>query len=181
MIRKAQKSGIQIYNGRYPDIFEIFRQIYNATMDKDNASAYYYFSPDFYRSICTDLAVNAQVFFAVLDDTVIAAAIMLSANGFMNYHLSGSVKAYAHLAPTNLLLYEAALWGCANGYKSLHMGGGVGSREDNLFKFKKSFYRKEELPQFAVGKKIFNQIRYDELLNLRPECMESDYFPQYRG
>lgn len=181
MIRKAQKNGIRIYNGRYPQIFETFRGIYESTMDKDNATAYYYFSREFYDSICQDLAANAQVFYAVLEGKVIAASIMLSANGWMNYHLSGSLREYAHLAPSNLLLYEAALWGSANGCRWLHMGGGVGSREDSLFKFKRSFYRQEELPQFSIGKKILDQNAYDELVAMRGGCEGISFFPRYRG
>ena len=128
-----------------------------------------------------DLAANAQVFYAVLEGKVIAASIMLTANGWMNYHLSGSLREYANLAPSNLLLYEAALWGSANGCRTLHMGGGVGSREDSLFKFKKSFYRLDELPQFAIGKKILDQNAYDELVALRGGCEGISFFPQYRG
>ena len=104
VIRKAQKNGIEIFNGRYPEIYEIFRKIYNSTMDKDNADSYYYFSPEFYKSVCNDLPHNAQVFYAQLDGKVIAASIMLATNGRMNYHLSGSVKEFASLAPSNLLL-----------------------------------------------------------------------------
>ena len=181
MIRKAQKNGIKIYSGRYPEIYERFRTIYNSTMDKDEAEKYYYFAPEFYQSICDDLAQNAQIFYAELDGKIIAASIMLAANGRMNYHLSGSLREYANLAPTNLLLYEAALWGSANGCKTLYLGGGVGSGEDSLFKFKKSFYRLDDLPRFYIGKKIMNQERYDELVDLRDDIPENGYFPQYRA
>ncbi len=181
MIRKAQKNGIVIYNGRYPEIYKIFREIYNGTMDKDNASAYYYFSPEFYESVLNDLPQNAQVFYAVWEDKIIAASIMLACNGKMNYHLSGSLREYAHLAPSNLLLYEAALWGCANGCKSLYLGGGVGSGEDSLFKFKRAFYRGEALHRFYIGKKVFNQEKYDELVSMRESLPEGGFFPRYRA
>ena len=136
MIRKAQKNGIRIYNGRSVELYRVFREIYNGTMQKDNAVDYYYFGEEFYDSLLHDLPHNAQIFYAVYEDKIIAASIMLAENGFLNYHLSGSLREYAHLAPSNLLLYEAALWGCANGCKALHLGGGVGSGEDSLFKFK---------------------------------------------
>ena len=61
-VRKAIKNDIKIYNGRYPEIFEEFRKVYNATMDKDNADEYYYFSPEFYASILNDLSHNAEIF-----------------------------------------------------------------------------------------------------------------------
>lgn len=180
MIRKAIKNGVAIYNGRFPDIFSEFRTIYNGTMDKDNADAYYYFGPGFYRSILEDLPQNAQVFWAEKDDQVIAASIMLIANGRMNYHLSGSLQEYRSLAPTNLLLYESALWGCANGCKTLYLGGGVGSGEDSLFKFKRGFYR-GDLTHFYIGKKVYNQGHYDELVSLRDKIDKPFFFPKYRG
>ncbi len=180
VIRKAEKNGVRIYNGRYPEIYETFRRIYNATMDKDNADKYYYFGSEFYDSLLNDLPQNAQVFYAVKDERVIAASIMLSANGRMNYHLSGSDREYSSLASGNLLLLKAAMWGYANGCKTLYLGGGVGSGEDSLFKFKRAFY-KGELNRFHIGKRIFDKERYDELLALRNNTDNISYFPKYRG
>lgn len=180
MIRKALKNGVVIYNGRFPDIFEKFREVYNSTMDKDGAEKYYYFGPKFYQSILEDLPHNAQVFWAERDGQVIATSIMLATNKRMNYHLSGSLREYSSFAPTNLLIYQAALWGCANGYKTLYLGGGVGSEEDNLFKFKRAFY-KGSLNHFYIGKKIVDSKKYAELLGLRTEIDNPGYFPKYRG
>lgn len=179
MIRKAMKNEVKIYNGRFPEIYKRFREIYDGTMDKDEAEEYYYFEDEFYESVLNDLPHNAQMFWAEKDGQVIAASIMLAANGMMNYHLSGSLREFNSLAPTNLLLYEAALWGCENGYKTLYLGGGVGSGEDSLFKFKRAFY-KGDLNRFYVGKKIHNQEKYDELMAIRGE-VDSGYFPKYRG
>lgn len=180
MIRKAIKNDIKIYNGRYPEIYDKFRTIYNGTMDKDDAEKYYYFEKEFYRSVLEDLPQNAQVFWAEKDGLVIAASIMLATNNKMNYHLSGSLREFSSLAPTNLLLYQAALWGCANGYKSLYLGGGVGSGEDSLFKFKRAFY-KGDLNSFYIGKKIYDQAKYDALLDMRTKIDNPGFFPKYRG
>ncbi len=184
MIRKALKNDVQVYNGRFPQIYNEFRSIYNATMDKDHADSYYYFKPEFYDSMLKDLPYNVQVFYAVKDSQIIAASIILAANKKLTYHLSGSVAEYRSLAATNLLLYQVALWGYANGFESLYLGGGVGSAEDNLFKFKRAFY-KGDLNHFYVGKKIYNQIQYDELIQLRSrkekDWQISSFFPQYRG
>lgn len=182
MIRKAQKNGLQIYNGRFPTIYETFRDIYNDTMDKDHAEKYYYFAPAFYESVLNDLPQNAQVFYAQMKDgTIIAASIMLAANGQLHYHLSGGRKEFQHLAPTNLLLYKTALWGCDNGCKVLYLGGGVGYAEDSLYQFKKSFFRGAP-GQFCVGKKIFLPETYKEMTALRKgELLNSRYFPAYRA
>lgn len=180
VIRKAVKNGVRIYNGRFPMIFEKFRQIYNKTMDKDAAEAYYYFGEAFYQSLLDDLPQNAQVFWAEKDGQVIAASILIGASGYLNYHLSGSLRAFSSLAPTNLLLYQAALWGCANGCQTLYLGGGVGSGEDSLFKFKRAFYR-GGLNRFYIGKKIYDRECYDALVKMRHDIGNVGYFPEYRG
>ncbi len=148
-------------------------------MDKDSAKEYYYFEPDFYTSVLEDLPQNAQVFWAEKEGRVIAASIMLACNGKMNYHLSGSLREFSSLAPTNLLLYQAAMWGSMNGYRTLYLGGGVGSGEDSLFKFKRAFY-KGDLNRFFIGKKVINQEQYEELVSMR-EPTDSGFFPKYRA
>lgn len=183
-IRKAEKNGVVIHHGKGMDLFDKFIGIYNATMDKDNADEYYYFSRDFYKSIHNDLYDNYEMFYAVYEDKIIAMSIMIFANGKMSYHLSGSDIEYRNLAPTNLLLYKAALWGCEQGFKTLHLGGGVGSNKDNLYIFKAGFNRKSDY-QFSIGKQVFNKEKYNELVNRRVTensdfDINSSFFPLYR-
>ena len=180
MIRKAQKSGVEIYHGQFPDIYITFKEIYNLTMDSDNAKQYYYFGDEFYDSIRNDLSDAAQVFWAEVDGKIIAASIIIMANGFMNYHLSGSLREYNKLAPSNFLLYKAALWGCHNGYRNFYLGGGVGSREDSLYKFKSSFNRNEP-KRFAIGKKIYLKDDYHNLVLMNNLRIDEEFFPKYRA
>ena len=181
MIRKAQKNGLQIYRAQNSEIYSVFKEIYDKTMDKDHAEEYYYFSEEFYQSIVNDLKNQAQVFYAQAEDGQIAAAtIIIGANGMLNYHLSGSRYEYQRLAPTNLMLYEVALWGFENGYTSFHMGGGVGSKEDSLYSFKKAFYRGEP-KRYYIGKKILNSDVYEKLTKMREGIKNPSFFPKYRG
>ncbi|MBR4288919.1 MAG: peptidoglycan bridge formation glycyltransferase FemA/FemB family protein [Clostridia bacterium] len=181
MIRKAKNHSLSVSTGLSQELFDEFKEIYNATMDKDNATSYYYFGDSFYTSILEDLKDNALIFYVTAENgDVAAASIMLYENGKMNYHLSGSRREYQRLAPTNLLLHEAAVWGSEHGLKTLHLGGGVGSAEDGLLAFKKSFYR-GDLRTFFIGKKIHNEEVYNELLKKRGEEIQSNYFPKYRA
>lgn len=184
-IRKAEKSGIEVHHGQGLDLFEIFIPIYNSTMDKDDATGYYYFGQSFYKAIHEGLKDNYEMFYATLDDKVIMMAIMLFCNGQMHYHLSGSLLEYRNLEPNNLLLYKAALWGCERGLKTLHLGGGVGSGNDALFEFKKGFNRNQDY-QFSIGRQIFDQKAYGELIEIakknHPEIdLSSSFFPIYRS
>lgn len=185
MIRKAEKNGIVIKHGQGLELFDDFIKIYNATMDKDNAEPYYYFKPEFYKSINEDLKDNYEMFWAEYDDKIIAMSIMIYANGRLNYHLSGSDLQYRNLAPSNLLLYKAAMWGMEKGMKTFHLGGGVGSGEDNLYKFKIAFNRFSDC-QFSIAKHIFDNEKYDELVAERASRdagldKESKFFPLYRS
>jgi lipid II:glycine glycyltransferase (peptidoglycan interpeptide bridge formation enzyme) len=185
MIRKAEKNGIEIHHAADMALFKDFVQIYNATMDKDHAEAYYYFGDEFYESIHKDLDGHYEMFYATYEGKIIAMSIMLFVNKQMHYHLSGSVLEYRNLAPSNLLLYKAALWGCEHGYKTLHLGGGVGSGEDNLYKFKAAFNRESDY-QFSIAKMVFDQEKYDALVAERAERdpdfnSESKFFPLYRS
>ena len=185
MIRKAEKNGIEIRHGKGMELFKDFKRIYNATMEKDNADEYYFFEDAFYESIDRDLHDNYEMFYAVLNGEIIAMSIILFGNKQMHYHLSGSLIEYRNLAPSNLLLYKAALWGFEHGIKTFHLGGGVGSGEDNLYKFKAAFNRNSDY-QFSIGKEIFDQKRYDELVAERASHdkefnQNSRFFPLYRS
>lgn len=185
MIRKAEKNSIEIKHGKGMDLLEKFMEIYNKTMDKDHAEAYYYFKLPFYESIHNDLYDNYEMFYAEYEGKIIAMSIMIFANGRLNYHLSGSDIEYRNLAPSNLLLYKTALWGCEQGMKTFHLGGGVGSGEDNLYKFKAAFNKISDY-QFSIGKQVFDKRAYDELVKGRKETdanfdESSHFFPLYRA
>lgn len=185
MIRKADKNGIEIRHGRGNALLKEFRSIYDATMEKDNAEDYYFFGEPFYDSLCNDLPDNYEVFYALYEGQIIAMSIVLFANKQMHYHLSGSMYEYRNLAPSNLLLYKAALWGFEQGFKTFHLGGGVGSAEDNLYKFKAAFNKNSNY-QFSIGKQVFDRDLYDKLVEIRrrndPDFDDtSAFFPLYRA
>lgn len=185
MIRKAQKHGVTIHNGTDRKLLSRFKEMYDATMLKDQADPYYFFDESFYDSIARDLEGNFQLFYAKLEEKIIAMSIFIFSEHMMHYHLSGSETAYRHLAPSNLLIYEAACWGHQQGFKTLHLGGGLGSGEDNLYKFKKAF-NPNSRNQFSIGKHIVDNTVYEYLRELRkkhdPEFNDaSHFFPVYRA
>lgn len=185
MIRKAEKSGVEIRHGKGMELLDIFREIYDETMRHDNAEPYYFFEREFYESVDRDLHENYEIFYAVFEGEIIAMSIMLFSGTQMHYHLSGSRYEYRRLAPSNLLLYKAALWGSEHGFRTFHLGGGVGSGEDNLYKFKAAFNRNSDY-RFSIGKMLIDAEKYKFLTDLRinvdPEFdRDSSFFPVYRS
>lgn len=184
VIRKARKSGVEIFWGRKIELFDKFIDLYNSTMDRDSAEEYYYFEKEFYNSVLYDMKYNTMMFYAVFQQQIIAMSIVMFGNQQMHYHLSASNREYQQFAPTNLLLYEVACWGLENGYKTFHLGGGLGSKEDNLFNFKKAF-NKNSNSKFSIGRKIFDLEVYDKLVSIRKNNKNfnshNTFFPLYRA
>lgn len=180
-IRKAIKNNLIVKHGLSSELFDVFKEIYNKTMDRDDANSYYYFKKEFYDSILNDLNSESDIFYVEYDNKIIAATIIIKSNSKLNYHLSGSLKEYKCFAPTNLLLSEISKWGYKEGYKTFHLGGGVGAKMDSLYEFKKGFNRNEDR-KYYIGRLIFDEDKYKELVSFRKnEEMRDNFFPLYRA
>lgn len=181
VIRKAIKNNIKISYDLSSKSIDIFKNIYNQTMNRDNADEYYYFNDEFYSSILEHLNGRVLIFNATLENKTIASSMIIFSNDMLSYHLSGSLKEYGSLAATNLLLFEVSKWGIKNGYKTFHLGGGVGSKEDSLYSFKKAFNKKDD-KQYSIGRLIFDDEAYNYLVSLRKDGqLRDNYFPLYRA
>ena len=182
MIRKAEKMGISIRHDVGENIDE-FINIYESTMKNNHAEKYYFFEQRYYDYLINEMADNIIVFYSYFEENMISAAIFFYNDKYMHYHLSGTLKEYRHMASMNLLLYKASLWASDRGISLLHLGGGI-DHADSLFKFKKQFNKNGELP-FYIGRGIFNQEMYNQLLCIRKEIdenfnMNNSYLIQYR-
>lgn len=175
VIRKAERSGLTV---NLDSNLNDFKQVYQITMNKVNASKKYYFNEEYFdhlnkvEHIC--ISVNK-------DNVTIASAIFLKYKDFFHYHLAGSLKEYLKYSPNNLLLWSAIKYAKDNKFAKFHFGGGLtDSLSDNLYKFKKSFCK--NTADFYIGKRIHNKEIYDYLINTW-ECSnktKSDIFLKYK-
>lgn len=183
-IRKAKSAGIMIRSGYAWELFLKFKELYEPTMDRNNAKKYYYFKEDHYRSVYEGLKDNCLIFYAELNGEIIAMEILLHCNSKMHLHLTSYDERYLNLSPVAFMYYETALWGTRNGFKSLHLGGGVGASEDSLYRFKTNFNAGGSL-RFFTGRKIFDAEKYKYLLETRGKeagfAPAPGFFPEYRS
>lgn len=180
-IRKAIKNNINIFSTSNEQLIEVFMQIYKLTMDKDNATDYYYFEKEYYDILFKKLKNNIKLYYAKKDEEIIAMSIIFFTEKIAQYHLSCALPNYMNLAPTNLILYQVSLDCYKSGIDIIHLGGGLGGKEDSLYKFKKSFNKKGNDLEFYLGKKIYNKEVYENLCKEKNiELNESEYFPAYR-
>lgn len=186
MIRKAEKSGVEIVESPDCEDIEAFIDLYYETMDKNEAGPYYYFSRDYFNLKKMLLGDRLKLFVAKYENQIIAGALFMVGPKHLHYDLAGSKRTYLSLAPNNLLLYRVALWGREQGLSAFHLGGGHKGEDDSLFKFKKAFTH-ENLLDFAVGRGILNPEIYTALciewLERHPgqeAQLQSGFFPAYR-
>lgn len=178
-IKKAINNGVEVNIGGIEKL-DTFIDIYEETMKRDNAEKYYFFDREYYDVMFNELKDNTIIFSADLNGKTLSTCIIFYCNGRVSYHLSGSTRTSGNIYETNLLLYKVGEWANSNGYKTFLLGGGVGSHEDALYQFKKGFDDKHSY-QFYIGKKMYRQDIYDELVSKRNDIENENFFPKYRG
>ncbi len=160
-----------------------FLKLYYETMDKLNASSYYYFSREYIKNLLVGLNQNSFIGAVFLKGKMITAALCMYCDKFIHYHLGCSKSEFLHLGANVFQFYHIALWGKKNGFLAFHLGGGY-SGNDSLFKFKSRF-NPEGILDFYIGKKVHNPVLYKNLIDswesYYSQSLDSNYFPAYRS
>lgn len=179
-IRKALNSGVSFEIVEKPSEVDEFIEVYYSTMDRNNASDYYYFDKEYFTGIMDNFSQNIIIVKAIFEGKVIAAGFYFTYNKMVHIHLSGTLSDYLYLSPAYVLRYAVTLWAKENGFEMIHHGGGrTNTEEDGLFKFKKSFAKNTEF-DFYIGKKVWNEKVYEELCKEIQDEGNEMFFPAYR-
>lgn len=185
IIRNFDEENTDLIISKEKQYIEEFINIYNKTMEKNDADDYYYFDKFYFLDILDKLENKVELFNIVYKGEVVSASFVLIGNEYIHYHLSATNPDYYYLNCNNYLLYEIALWGQKKGYKKFHLGGGTtASPKDGLFRFKRSMSKKNETLDYYIGKKIYDNKIYNELKEKHLEDIgenNSDFFPEYRA
>ena len=184
MIRKAEKKGVIIEIDTECKYMDDFIRMYYATMDKNNASDYYYFSKEYFDRLKSIECHKLILINGFVEDKIVSSAMFMCSDEYMHYHLAATEPEYYSYAANNIVLAKAIEYGRELGLKWLHLGGGLTSDEkDRLFKFKHNFGRTEDnLKDFYIGKAVFMPEVYGKLCEMAKEDgMKNDgFFPAYR-
>jgi hypothetical protein len=176
-VRKAMKAGVTVEPTLAPSDLSAFAALYEHTMRRQEAAAYYFFRPAYWERLPA-LGARLVRFDASLDGEVVASALCLRGDRWLHYHLGATDEGARDLGASNLLLYEAALWGQERGLSEFHLGGGAGGREDGLLAFKKRF-SPDGVREFWTGKAVHDEETYRRLSG-GAEIDFEGFFPAYR-
>ena len=179
-IRQAINKGITYKVTEAPDNIGTFKDIYYSTMDRNNATDYYYFDDEYFANILKYFKNNVILVEAIFEGKTIAAGLYFVYKNIIHIHLSGTLTEYLYLSPAYILRYAVTLWGIEKGYEYIHHGGGrSNSPEDTLYLFKKSFSKLYDV-DFYIGKKIWDKDVYAELCKMKNIDEDDGFFPAYR-
>jgi hypothetical protein len=165
-----------------------FVSMYHETLQRNNATEFYFFSVDYFNSLKQTLGSHGSLFLCMCGDTAAAAFLLIEYNGIVSVHLAASREQFSSLSPNKWLFHEAQILSRARGNRYLHIGGGRGSRDDDpLFRFKAQF-SSTYLP-FYTGRWILDRPAYEFLAAHREQeaqrsgdkCLVTTFFPIYRA
>ncbi|MBO0592805.1 NeuD/PglB/VioB family sugar acetyltransferase [Cellulophaga sp. E16_2] len=188
--RKAIANGLhsKIYHGQIEEsTIETFYDIYISTMDRNNADSTYYFSLSYFKNLILSNPSSTAIILIFKDETPISSELILLNRDTMYSFLGGTLQSHFDFRPNDFLKMEAIKWGRENGYANYILGGGR-ANEDSLYKYKKTFFPKNEDAIYYTGRKILNEVVYEKLTTLakkhtykiNKQDILQDFFPLYR-
>jgi serine/alanine adding enzyme len=175
VVRKAERAGVETAVDEIPAELDEFVALYERTMERREAVAFYRFSPDYWQAL-RRLVIRVD---ARLAGQLVASVLCFASSPWLHYHLGASSDEGRRVGASNLVLYKAAEWARDRGFELFHLGGGVGAKEDSLLEFKRRF-DPEGAREFAIGKAVHDPDAY-RALTKQADVALAGFFPAYRG
>jgi hypothetical protein len=151
--RKGESYGLKTSLFRGSEIDEehlqIFFEIYNSTMHRNNADSFYFFDFGFFQGLKENLGEMLLLSITFYQDTPISTELILLGDELAYGFLGGTLSEYYQYKANTFQRWELLKYLEPRGYKKYSMGGGA-SRNDSIYDFKMSFAKGCENP-FFIG------------------------------
>jgi hypothetical protein len=183
-ISKSRRSGITVAAEDFDANLDVFLKMYYETMYRTNASPYYYFPCEYFRSL-KNLLGDGLTLCLVRSSTgeALSGGLFTECCGIVQYHLSGTFTSAIPQRPSKLMLDYMRTWAKERGNRVFHLGGGFGAKEDSVFDFKAGFSSIRH--SFYTWQFIFAPNMYSRLeqnrRGLSNTVVDGDFFPVYRA
>lgn len=180
-IKKAVRNGLEIIVDEDGTHLDEFLRIYYKTMERTDANEEFFFSKEFFETL-NHMKDNVMYFYVLYEEKIISAELVIYGSKNAYSFLGGTDHEYFSVRPNDFLKYEIIKWAKEKGLKNFILGGGYGS-DDGIFRYKKSL-APSGIVDFYIGRRIFNQHNYYELVKIREKDhkleLNSRFFPLYR-
>jgi len=178
LVRRARSHGLEAEAHVAPAELGEFVAVYEQTMRRAQASAFYFFGDAYWRALAADVPL-VRIDVRSEAGELAASVLGMGAPPWLHYHLGASTDAGRRSGASHLALLELASWGAEHGFDVLHLGGGVGGRDDPLFAYKLRFAPEGHVGA-CVGKAVHDRERYAALAGA-PGVDWAGFFPAYRA
>ena len=166
-VRKAEKHYLEFeyyYCSELPsDRFSDFKEIYLSTMKRNNANEQYFFSEDFFDQLVKRISSRSIIFFALIDKKPVSTELVLLSDEIAYPYLGGTLAEANYCSPNTFLRHKLLQVLHEKNIKYYSMGGGL-KKDDKLYKYKRSFSRNTVPCPIYIGKKIYNENIYQEVV-----------------
>ena len=161
------------------DDIEMFIELYEKTMDKNNAADFYYFSREYYEQLLDNR--NIELYEVRQDNRTISMAFFMFGGEIGHYHLSANDYEMRKYNANYFILDQIFDIAKNKGEKYFLLGGGTtGSKDNSLLKFKQKF--SPLIKQFYISGKIYNHEIYNKYIQAWEQQSKEEirYFLKYR-
>jgi hypothetical protein len=187
-VQAAEKAGLEVVVDREGARLDAFVAIYESTMRRRDADAWYFFPRSFFEAIVERLAGQFALFFTLSGGEPVSSDLVLCSEEHVYYFLGGTLAEAFPLGPNYLLKHRIASWAIAQGKRAYVLGGGYAAG-DGLFRYKRAFARRGEVP-FKIASWTHDERACTELAERRAAharqggitwAPRPEFFPAYRG
>lgn len=178
-VRKADRAELEIVITEAPADLTGFRELYDTTMRRQDAEAFYFFADAYWQALIDEDDIELVLVDGILAGETVASLLCYRAGTALHYHLGASADAARNIGASNRCFLAAAEWGQQQGLAQFHLGGGYGGGTDSpLFVFKHRYDPTSEPHPFAIGKLVHDA---DRFRTLSGTDSTSGFFPPWRA
>ncbi|MCF6295267.1 MAG: GNAT family N-acetyltransferase [Flavobacteriaceae bacterium] len=145
------------------EIISKFYYIYIKSLKRNNAAKNFFYSKSYFENLIKNNLNNIIIALIFKDDIPISTELIVIERNVLYSHLGGTLAEYFNLRPNDFLKIEVIKWAINNEISYYLLGGGR-ENKDGLYKYKKSFFPKDEDVIFYTGRKVINQEAYHNLI-----------------
>ncbi|MCW2955247.1 MAG: putative GCN5-related N-acetyltransferase [Thermoleophilia bacterium] len=178
--RKADRAELEVRVTVDPTDLGDFRAMYEHTMRRQEAGAFYFFGDAYWAGLVGELGAGTRLVLVegLVEGAPVASLLCFASGPWMHYHLGASADAARNIGASNRCFLAAAEWAQGEGIELFHLGGGVGGgTESPLFVFKHRYDPLSEPRGFQVAKLVHDAARYRGLAG---SDSTDGYFPPWR-
>lgn len=178
-VRKAEAADINVIVDETGERLDDFLDLYYATMDRNHASARFYYPRGFFDMLNTSFAGRVAYLYALDNGRPISAELVVYC-AEIGYSVLGATEESSLRSGVNSLLsHQAFLYAQTRGIKHYVLGGGVtNAADDSLLRYKLSM-AKSGLRRYFTGQQVIDEERYIRLSS--GHSCNSTFFPTYRS